>query len=772
METHSHSSVGQGQSSRQGWWSCCIDGYLAVVLVFVISLATWAVAYVTVYQTAQSNWAKEKQSRATTIRDDIRDRFLQYEIGLCFGRGLLLSSNYVSRSEWREFFNEQKVDRYFPGVWGYGYVEIVEPDELDGFIARMRSEGAPDYRVHVYHDIGASDESSTKYLIKYHEPASRNQQVWGLDVAARPENKRVYDEARDAGEGRVSEPIKLMQGGESEWGLIFATPVYHQGMEVETVEQRRKAIRGWVVTSLGLDRFFKAEWHETINEFDFELSTATLDGSTPAQQLYRSADSGTLDSGQASLISLDLKNLSLVMKIAPKQVPNPWVASRASVAVLIAGFLLTGLLTMITWSVTRTKTKATAIARSMTSSIRESEHRQRILAIHADSANKAKSEFLANMSHEIRTPMTAILGYSEMLEENISPTTKPGCVEAIDAIQRSGKHLMMIINDVLDLSKIESGKLSVEHELWPILETVQDVVASLQISARRKELDLVVEFDSSVPTMLCTDAYRVKQVLINILGNAIKFTDSGSITLRLSADEHVFRFAITDTGEGIDPSQIGALFRPFEQVDSSVTRRHEGTGLGLTISRHLAHLLGGDVVVESKVGAGSTFTFVIPQDCPEGTPWADCLPGLSIHNKQQSDSCEIKRIDAKILLTEDGIDNQRLITSILKKVGLEVEVATNGVQVIEILKQPHDFDLVLMDMQMPVMDGYTATRELRAMGIDLPIVALTAHVMDGAQENCLDAGCDAYASKPINRDELYEIIRRLIDRSKGDRSAA
>ncbi len=767
MTTRTDSSLDGIPSARLVGWSRFAQGHLAVALVFVIASVTSAIAYFAVYQSAKQNRAARFNEQAMQIRDDVYDRFSQYESGLCFGRGLLVSSDFVSRREWQIFFSEQKIERYFPGAWGYGYVEVVEPDRLDDFVSQMREDGAPEYRVKNHAGFDNDDVSGDHYLIKYHEPASRNRSAWGLDVAANPENRQVYDEARDSGEVRVSNPIRLFQGGEDEWGLVFVLPVYRAGMAVSTVEQRREAILGWVVASIGLDRFFASEWQESWDNFDIKLSTAHGHPNIYDQTVFSTRSEQDLPHvGELSThIPLEFKNLSLVMCVAPKHASSLWLSTRSSVAVLIAGFLLTGIFTLITWVVTRTKSRAIFMAHSMTRSIRQSESRQRILALEAEAANKAKTEFLANMSHEIRTPMTAILGYSEILEEHANAETDEVCAEAIDAIQRSGKHLMRIINDVLDLSKIESGKLGVDIGACPILDAVSDVYAAMQMAATQKGIELSVEFANPIPTRVRTDGYRIRQILLNLIGNAIKFTQEGSVRLVLESDDQHIRFSVKDTGMGIPESEIEGLFDPFEQLDSSLTRRHDGTGLGLTISRHLARLLGGDVDVVSQKGVGSSFTLTIPANCLPDSALADELPGASKAGagrvsgfRSQPDS-----LLGHILLAEDGVDNQKLISRILRKAGLRVDVVENGQQAIDHLDCGHPYDLVLMDMQMPVMDGYAATRELRKRGIDIPVVALTAHAMAGAKEDCLAAGCCAYATKPIDREKLFVIIRRILE---------
>ncbi len=773
-------TIDQEFSTTPGGWSRFVDGYLSVALVLVISLATWAAASVVVMRASASEQAQQLRQKALMIRDGVRGRIHNYEVGVDFGRGLLASSDDVSLDEWREFYSDDTVEGKFRGVWGFAFVEVVEPDGVDAFVESMRAQGVTDFRVHARPDAPLDGASGAMYVVKYHEPETLNRSAWGLDVSSSPANRAVYDQARDSGKIRISEPFRLLQNASDEWGIVIAMPVYRRGEPVETIEQRRSAIRGWVVSSVSLERFFRSEWSGEWEGFDLTIRTRGADRAEAGQLVYSSPRDPGADAGGrvlSTMIPLELENLSLIMSVSQPGVGNPLLASRESVAVMIAGFLLTALLTTITWSVTRTRARAMELARTMTRSIRQSEQRQRVLALQADAANKAKTEFLANMSHEIRTPMTAILGYAEVLCDLVASVEHDEeYVEATRSIQRSGKHLMMIINDVLDLSKIESGKFSVEHKRCMILHTVRDVFTTLRMSAARKGLGMGVVFLTPFPVWVLSDEYRVRQILINLVGNAIKFTHEGSVSIELWADERTLRLAIRDTGVGITRSEISELFDPFVQLDASVSRRHEGTGLGLTISRHLAQLLGGDIAVESVPGRGSVFTLTIPRDCPARTPMRSALPEMSgdrgrarpgAGGGQAGGGC------GRILLAEDGRDNQRLIERLLRKEGYEVVIVENGQEVLgAVAADPDGFDLVLMDMQMPVVDGYTATSELRAMGVDLPIVALTAHAMDGAREACLEAGCDEYATKPIEREELFAVIHRLIaDRDSGREAA-
>ncbi len=386
------------------------------------------------------------------------------------------------------------------------------------------------------------------------------------------------------------------------------------------------------------------------------------------------------------------------------------------------------------------------------------------------SANQAKSEFLANMSHEIRTPMTAIQGYADlMLEPRLDASDR---LNYVQIIRRNSSHLLAIINDILDISKIEAGKMTVETIPTSPAQILVEVASLMRVRATEKGLAFDISFATPIPASIETDPTRLRQVLMNLTGNAIKFTKSGSVHIiaRCHAPESespTLSFEVADTGIGLTREAQARLFQPFAQADSSTTRRFGGTGLGLVICRRLAGLLGGEIGVESLPGRGSSFTLTVGTGSLAGVELIADLREAGVPlllGNMPEVPCALV---GKVLLAEDGLDNQLLIATHLRKVGLRVVIAENGRVAVEealaAVAEGQPFDVIFMDMQMPELDGYGATAKLRTKGYLRPIVALTAHAMAGDRERCLQAGCDDYMTKPIDRALLINMAARYLN---------
>lgn len=410
----------------------------------------------------------------------------------------------------------------------------------------------------------------------------------------------------------------------------------------------------------------------------------------------------------------------------------------------------------------------------------------------SERANRAKSEFLKNMSHEIRTPLTAILGYTDILEHEVNEEVRR---HTVSTIKLAGKHLLSLVNDLLDLSKVEAGQLQLEMGEVNVPAVVDEVVAMMRPRAKAKNLVVTARGEGKLPVALVSDVTRVRQVLTGLMSNGVKFTEQGGLKIWVSASpkagpvgtydrerETEITIDVEDTGIGMTEEESGRIFKVFSQVDASQTRKVGGAGMGLVLSRKLAELLGGTVtLVRSQAGKGSVFRFTMRCREPAGTPWIDWQtaapsePGRAAADKPARapaeavtqatpPSSEDTPLTGRVLIVEDSPDTQRLLAFHLRKMGLQVDMSDDGQDALDLLQGVgrDAYVLVITDMQMPRMDGYTLVKEARRLGWQTPFVALTAHAMVEDKQRCLSVGCDAYATKPIDAAGLRKLCREWI----------
>ncbi len=667
--------------------------------------------------------------------------------------------------------------------------------QRDKYEVAARREGMEKFQVTEYDSKGKTAKASRRaeyFPVYYIDPYSTNESLVGRDLAAKETTRNALQQACDYNQISVSQPTMLGTGQDTHLGFMLFLPVYDQHGVDYTIAGRRESLEGFVVMALRYDYLVE----EAFEAFDpAMIGVQLLDATDPNNQKVVYTQNAFEQNGNVEsdlLVSLGLAK-PLMGTLSFQVDGHKWLLRCRPTAaffdayetwtpwlLLIAGLVFTALPTLYlkmnferTDQVEKQVLLRTAELNKLAEKLKTANRRLVQLSKDAAAASQAKSEFLANMSHEIRTPMTAILGYVDVLATSCRSKQS---IEAADTIKRNGQHLLEIINAILDLSKIEAGKFETESVQCSPAKIMQEVASLMRVRAIEKNIGLEIEIDGPIPEYIQSDPTRLRQILINLVGNAIKFTNTGEVRVAAKLIEPSDRkpqlqFDIADTGIGMSEEQINKLFSPFTQVDSSTSRQHGGTGLGLVLSRRLSQMLGGDTQVHSTPGQGSTFTVTIDTGPLQDVAMLDDLFIVQHPTKadQLSDDKKVLH-DSKLLLAEDGLDNQRLISLLLKKAGAQIIVADNGQIAVDLAleadKRNQPFDVILMDMQMPVMDGYAATRLLREEKYRGPIVALTAHAMSGDRKKCLDVGCDDYASKPINRDELIGTVARWIKASR------
>ncbi len=554
-------------------------------------------------------------------------------------------------------------------------------------------------------------------------------------------------------------PVRNADGSIREWvGTVSDIEEQHQAeanlgiAQSEIAKQKRELELIYEAAPVGMSLIDREFRFLRIND-----TLATINGYSREQHIGRRADellSGLNDQlvpiyNRVFETSAPVLNVEIVGKTPATDEPRTWLASYFPLKLENAK--------------DSPVTAVSAIVQDITERKRQ-EERLRTSEQMALAANRSKSEFLANMSHEIRTPMAAILGYSDVLLGQLTDTENRNCVLIM---KRNGEHLLELINDILDLSRIEAGKLDVEIEPIPLPQLVADIQSLMAVRADEKKVKFDIAFEGKVPRTIETDAKRLRQVLINLIGNAIKFTDEGQVLLKVKfiegANPPMIEFAIQDSGIGMTDEQIERLFKPFSQADSSVTRQYGGSGLGLAISQRLVQMMNGEMDLESRLGKGSTFYVRLPVASFDSIELVN--PSLTLRELEpEVELAQTPTLACRVLIVDDRRDVRHISQHFLQKAGAKVVTADDGQKGINAAQAAVDtgqaFDLILMDMQMPKIDGLQATAILRSVGIDWPIIALTADAMKGDRDRCLNGGCDDYLSKPIDHRKLVSMVAK------------
>jgi signal transduction histidine kinase/CheY-like chemotaxis protein len=702
---------------------------------------------------------------------------------LISGSSLFEASDTVTRQEWKDFNKFSNENVKFMGVQGLGYSTIIIKQHLQEHISSIRKEGFSKYNIS---PIGKRDLYTS---VIYIEPFStKNAIALGYDMFSEPIRRKAMQIARDYDKPTLSGRIILHQDNKSDWqaGVLIYAPVY-KNLTTNTVEARRKAITGWVFCAFRMDdlmnSFLGAQYFNDKTNIRLQIyDDKTITQKTLLYDSQKNNFSAKIKT-QITTIAFNNKKWTLVFS---KPAESAFFFSSQTLFILIGGVTISLLLFALSYSLLITKRRAKNIAEKLSSDllIKNQEYEQinkslkknyrKLISskeklkdtniklkkskIKAEESDQLKSAFLANMSHEIRTPMNGIMGFTELLkQENLSPEEQ---INYIEIIEKSGTRLLSIINDIIDLSKIEAGQMNVSLSTTNLNEQLQYIKTFFLPEAQEKGIQLILRKNTTEETAtITTDKEKLYAILINLVKNAIKYSNKGTIEFGYEIKENWIEYFVKDNGIGISKEKQNIIFERFVQADFNDKMARQGAGLGLAIAKAYVDLLGGKIWVESELDKGSTFYFKLPNSISN-----EENQNITNQPKLNQATGPIKKL--KILVTDDDNICRILLLKMLEKFSTNILTAKTGLEAVEICRNNPDIDLILMDVQMPLMNGYEATKEIRKFNTEVIILAQTAFALQGDYLKTIAVGCNGYISKPIGSQELSILLQRYFSEPK------
>lgn len=708
--------------------------------VIVPSLLIYLVISVCFYAAASVKKEKDTQkqdAKVAEIQSEINHKIDEISGHLALLATFFASGDEVSYSEFKRFTSQQL--EYKKEIIAFEWVPVVPFSGVEQFQQQMRQQNAEAQFIkekspQMYWQKAAKREQY--FPVRYVHPLAGNEDIIGFDLASSEQRRKALLISKALNELVLSEPIKLMQNVPDKKAVLFFVPVFG---DLDTLGD----FRGLVVGVVSLSRLIDSLQFDLHSEVSANFYDVTNEQAKQAIFMSPRKELELLKEYQL-LIGKRIWQVELLGPKGPKSWFVYWLAQ-------IVGMLFVWLLITFLISVTGTNIQVREQVALQTRTLREEKRK-------ADEASQIKSQFLANMSHEVRTPINGIKGLHYLALQQQDWQQAKRYIEQADGALSV---LLRVLNDVLDFSKMEAGKLELVQEPVALNQLTDELMNLVQFDVGVKSLALELEIDKSAELILNTDPIRLKQILLNLLNNAIKFTSSGSITVKVWQQDSSTIFNVTDTGIGISPSAQKQLFQPFSQADSSTSRQFGGTGLGLSICKKLVELMGGSISLQSAQGQGSTFSFSLPNNSP--LPQAQHLAPL--HNEVDVKALSFAGI--KLLLVEDNPLNQHVASAILKTKDCIADIANDGFEAIEKVSETK-YDLVLMDIQMPNMDGLQATKVIRneLCMSELPIIALSANAHDEDIKKAINIGMDGYLTKPIDAEKLFKTIWHYINHDK------